>query len=538
MNIHSIRVKSSLPSLLLGLTIILMFITFSWMLTIQEEGIKAQADNFLHATSLILNADRDIYQAKVAQDGLLNGNGDAQSQEKDRLENAQQVIDRYHKYISYMKDYPDVVEKSAGFEQAYTLWKQASDRLVKAKLDNLGDLANLEADTTQKFQQLRGLLNAAGEAALAKSESSHQALLEQTSRSSHITMLVVGIVLLIAAWFSYRIPKVLTEDITSLVQRIRDIASGDGDLTAQLEVKSKNEFAELATAFNDFAGNLRKLVSEVMTQAAGLDQLTHTLAGSSEQSRNINQALNAAADSIVSAVHEMTLANKEMAQVATGTARESDRSAELAHQGIDVVNNSNQRIQDLVADINNVMTSSEQLQENSENIVAVLDVIRGVAEQTNLLALNAAIEAARAGEQGRGFAVVADEVRTLATRTQESTNDIQEIIEQLRNSVSVSSAAIMSGKKNADLTEESFQQAIQVFESIQDSSVKVNDLASQTAQATEEQTNVAEEVNQNLHQLNEQTVSAKEVAEMGEQISEQVRAFSRNLNQLVSHFKV
>ena len=168
----------------------------------------------------------------------------------------------------------------------------------------------------------------------------------------------------------------------------------------------------------------------------------------------------------------------------------------------------------------------------------MLEVIRAIAEQTNLLALNAAIEAARAGEQGRGFAVVADEVRTLATRTQESTNDIQTMVEQFAGSVEQSLQAINSGKRFADEAVASFAQTNDILNAMQDSSVKVNDMAMQTAQATEEQTAVADEISQNLSDLNDQTQQGGGLASSTQEVATRMTQLTNELNHLVNRFKV
>lgn len=353
-----------------------------------------------------------------------------------------------------------------------------------------------------------------------------------------ITLIAVSIILLIAIIFSYLIPKKLTDDINYLIKRINEIASGDGDLTARINTSSKDEFGNLAMAFNVFVSNLQDLIKNTLSQVAGLGNLTANLSDASVHTKSINQKLNLSTESIVSAVHEMTLANKEVAQVATTSAAEADKTAGLADQGMAVVKSSNEKIAALIHNMDLVLSSSQALETNSSNIVSVLEVIRGVAEQTNLLALNAAIEAARAGEHGRGFAVVADEVRTLATRTQQSTNDIDKIIHKLQLSVSSSSKAIAEGKVNADETANIFVEADTVFQEVQQSSNRVNDMATQTAQATEEQTCVAEEISKNLHGLNEQTESASQVAETGEELSEEIRQFSDSMKQMMSRFKV
>ncbi|MBU2223640.1 MAG: methyl-accepting chemotaxis protein, partial [Gammaproteobacteria bacterium] len=412
-----------------------------------------------------------------------------------------------------------------------------TNRLIGAA-DSGADLQTLIADEQQNFSSLRAVLDDAGETALKKSVSEQEALTASIKRFQYLAYGISFAILLIAGWYSYQIPRTLTKQINFLTRRINEIASGEGDLTARLNVQSKDEFAELAHEFNGFVANLCQLIAAVLQQAGQLSQLTEHLSQSANNSKNITNSLNLASDSIVSAVHEMTIANKEMATVATNSASEADSASRTAEQGLEVVNNVNQSMAALSGDVDTALSCSTELENSSENIASVLDVIRSIAEQTNLLALNAAIEAARAGEQGRGFAVVADEVRTLASRTQQSTNHIQEMIQNLQSRVNQASGAINSGKANADRTLQFFAKADEVFHQLQESSRRVNDMATQTAAATEEQSLVSEEITKNLYALHDQASAAGGIADSNEQLSTQIKQLSTTLFGLVGRFKV
>tara|TARA_R110000851_G_scaffold198717_1_gene349791 strand:+ start:289 stop:1863 length:1575 start_codon:yes stop_codon:yes gene_type:complete len=524
--------------MVMGLTIIIVISMFWWMMSLQNNLIEIQSRSFMPASEVILNADRDLYQAKLAQLNILSGQSNAADEEEiNRQENIQQVAARYAEYREYLKEFPEISGDPAVFNQAYQEWVASSDALVQA-YDNGLSLNLLKQTEDQEFAELRDILDKSGEAVISGFEVIEKQLAADIRTKMTITFIAVAIVLIIAMIFSYLIPKKLTNDINYLVKRINEIASGDGDLTARIDVSSKDEFGNLAQAFNVFVSNLQDLIKNILSQVANLGNLTASLSDASVHTKDINDKLNLSTESIVSAVHEMTLANKEMAQVATNSASEADQTAGLADRGMAVVRTSNEKIAALIRNMDLVLNSSQELETNSNNIVTVLEVIRGVAEQTNLLALNAAIEAARAGEHGRGFAVVADEVRTLATRTQQSTNDIDEIIQKLQLSVGASSKAISEGKVNADETANTFVEADKVFHEIQQSSNRVNDMATQTAQATEEQTCVAEEISKNLHGLNQQTEAASEVAETGEELSQEIRRFSESMKQMMSRFKV
>ncbi|WP_333797355.1 methyl-accepting chemotaxis protein [Rheinheimera sp.] len=537
MNLHSIRVKSTVPMVLLAFTLVVVVAMFSYLSAMQKSALDAQANNFLKAISLVLNADRDLYQAKLATTYALNKTGDIAAQQQDARDNAAQVKQRFADYLKHLSQYPDIRGEFSGFDSQFNQWQQASEQLLSAAA-NGADTSVLLSDEEQKFASLRDVLDKAGEAALNKSISEQQVLSSAISRFQTLAYGISALILLIAGWFSYQIPRQLTSQINFLTRRIHEIASGEGDLTARLNVQSKDEFAELAHEFNAFVANLCQLIASVLKQAGQLSELTEHLSASASSTKDITNSLNTASDTIVSAVHEMTIANKEMANVATNSAQEAEAASRNAEQGLTVVNNVNDSMQALSTDVDTALESSAELQNSSANIASVLDVIRAIAEQTNLLALNAAIEAARAGEQGRGFAVVADEVRTLASRTQQSTNHIQEMIQKLQSRVNEASGAIQSSKANADRTLAFFAKADEVFHQLQQSSRRVNDMATQTAAATEEQSLVSEEITKNLYALNDQAVAAGGIAQKNEQLSMQIRQLSDTLFGLVGRFKV
>jgi len=537
MNFHSIRVKSSIPMLLLGFTLLFVIVMFSYLSSLQKTALDEQADHFLKAISVVLNADRDLYQARLASTYLQHGVGDAEAQRQEVQDNARQVAERFAQYLQHLQSYPEIGRQFAQFNQQFSQWQQSNQQLLQTA-DSSPEFAALYQNEAQHFADLRKLLDQAGEAALATSIEQQQQLSSDIATFQSIAYGSSLLILLLAGWYSYQIPRQLTGQITTLTERIREIASGEGDLTARLKVLTKDEFADLAQAFNGFVGNLNHLIASVLQQARQLQQLTEQLSSAANESKQVNQSLNLASDSIVSAVHQMAVANREMATVATGSAQEAELASQNASQGISVVNQVNQSMAQLSSDVDAALQYSTELEQSSGNIASVLDVIRSIAEQTNLLALNAAIEAARAGEQGRGFAVVADEVRTLASRTQRSTEDIQQMIQNLQSRVKQAAMAIHSGKSNADRTVVFFTEAEQVFQQLQLSSQRVNDMATQTATATEEQSLVSEEITRNLSALHDQAAAAGHIAESNNGLSLQIRQLSETLFGLVGRFRI
>ena len=537
MRLNSIRVKSSLPMIIMTITFIIALSAMTHIINRLEGALNTQVDNYEEAVTAILNADRDLYQAKLAEQYIITGFGNAIDEEKDRIENAQQVKDRAQIYRDRLQDEPQMIQLMGSFDSVFETWLSSSTALVKMDMNAPGFKA-AESKTNADFNALRDILDAAGVAVDTLSHDAKAEVKSYVETFGNVFLVVIFIGLIISMWFSYSVPKMLSRQVRYLGQRIREISEGDGDLTQKIEFSTKDELGDLATEFNGFMNRLRVIISSIHQQSDALGKMTVELNDASVQTSNITSALANASEFIVSAGHEMDMSNQQMATVARDTADEANNSNGLTQNGMSAVNKSQEAIKELVSDIQSALARSSELQKSSEDITSVLEVIGNIAEQTNLLALNAAIEAARAGEQGRGFAVVADEVRTLATRTQDSTNEIESMIEKLNANVLESSKAIKNSHDNAEFTASNFDEVTRTFTALSESFSKVQEMAAQTAQATQEQSVVANDLNQNMVSLKDQTNSVQSVSELIHQQSQDISTLYKELDNQVGNFKV
>ncbi len=292
---------------------------------------------------------------------------------------------------------------------------------------------------------------------------------------------------------------------------------------------------------------LRPLAERLAAQARRIDELGHEVGhlandlsftasdifGSMEKAENSIACQQQETEQVATAMNEMTATVEEVARNAAEASGAAHTALDASNNGLDIARGARQDIEVLVENVDNASRVIGQLEEESSNIGVVLDVIKGIAEQTNLLALNAAIEAARAGEQGRGFAVVADEVRTLASRTQESTREIEEMISRLqagvRDSVNVMQVAVDKGQEGSNQV----GRTLEALNAIQDAVNTMSDMNSQIATAAEEQTAVANEINQNILNINQQGVVTAQDAEAARQACEKLADFSNRMQDLL-----
>ena len=349
-----------------------------------------------------------------------------------------------------------------------------------------------------------------------------------------VTLCILVLVIFIALFVAQRI----AQPINLLAKNLRDIASGGGDLTQRLHYDHADELGELTKAFNEFVNTIHKMVSAIYQLTASLTGISQNVVTNTNQTFEIldnqkNQTLQ-----IASAINEMAASAMEVARstqesaAAVSAAEEVTRNAEL------LASKSIREIKELSHEVQLDSDGVQQLQTDVLGIGSVLDVIRGVAEQTNLLALNASIEAARAGEQGRGFAVVADEVRGLAARTQESTRVIQDMIQRLQSSTSITAESIRRSLIKGETSEQYVSETAQALNVIDDQVGTINQRSIQIAAAAEEQTQVIESINQNMHQIADATEAANKSAEQSQQMGIELDKLGKQLEALIKQFKV
>lgn len=312
----------------------------------------------------------------------------------------------------------------------------------------------------------------------------------------------------------------------------------DGDLTKGIDVKSNDEIGDLAREFNSFVDGLNETVKSVVQKVEDINRNSQASLASNNQAKNSIAEQQSQIDQVATAVTEMASATQEISQHADNAAQAAQASASNTIQGLDLAMKAKDSMGDLSEKMSEAGAVIDELDQHTSDIAKVLSTIREIAEQTNLLALNAAIEAARAGEQGRGFAVVADEVRVLSQRTHKSTEEINSTIEILQN-ISKRSVAIMKESSQAAVgVAEDVNQAAMALDEINSSVAVISDMSAQIATAAQEQTYVNEEVNANIIGVKDATDSLVHVATDVAQQANDLSAQSAELNQIVSVFKV
>jgi len=309
-------------------------------------------------------------------------------------------------------------------------------------------------------------------------------------------------------------------------------------LTKRVDVKTQDEIGELGNYFNSFISKLQSIISEVVSSANQLASAAEQMTVVSSQSSKLLLNQNSETTQVAAAVNQMSCALEEVTRNTENASVASSNANNEVRAGSELVNQTLTSIQDLSTDVGNSADVLDKLKVHSENIGSVLDVIKNIATQTNLLALNAAIEAARAGEQGRGFAVVADEVRTLAKRTQDSTSEIEKIITQLQSGADEAVNVMESSRAKSNTTLQQAKQTGEFLSSISSTINTIVNMNTQIAVSAQEQEKVIQEVNRSITSIQDIATETSTGSQQTTKTSEEVANLSANLQMLVGQFKI
>ncbi|RBO80247.1 methyl-accepting chemotaxis protein [Marinomonas aquiplantarum] len=493
---------------------------------------------YASGSSLIQNADRDLYQSRLALASLVFAKHgvDVAEQESIVLENAQQAYDRMKSFQTMTSELDEIQDLLINFENQYQVWHQQTEFIITLTKQYQYDRAivKLTGENQASFTQLRNLYDQSeeriSEIAALELKSIH-AYAENFKLSVAILAVLVLILSISLAWFA---PRNISRAIKRVTYGVHEISAGDGDLTRRINSTKKDETGELSRELDLFVGKLGGIIGEVRNGCEHIRDEMAGLGSSAQESAQLSERQHQSLDFVVTAVEEMGGATREVAQNAAQTVDEVQELNRSADQGVEQLKHAINQLDSLADQIQGAASVIDQLSTRSDRIASVLDVILGISEQTNLLALNAAIEAARAGEQGRGFAVVADEVRELASKTQASTEDIQGMINDLQTGVSSAVNVISESVEMASSSASLSHQTMEAINTVKQSADRIYDFTTQTASATEQQSKVTDEINENLSALSDMS---KEVMEVSRRISHSVNETLANSNELSSRVK-
>ncbi|UTV99094.1 methyl-accepting chemotaxis protein [Marinomonas rhizomae] len=415
-----------------------------------------------------------------------------------------------------------------------------SDDGVIAKFYKNARLVQESEVLAKQLSDSMDVVNTSVQKLLAEASSIGDKAKQEASDAASLSTLIIEVVLvisviiavLVAIWVSRSIRQPLKE-VMSVLGKI-----ADGDFTQRSKVKTKDEFGELSNWVNGLVAKLQTVMSEIDRASNEVAESAGSNVRLASDSKRLMSAQNERTTEVASSMSEMVSTVDQVAQSSEVILRQIQSVDQRANQNREQMDTNIHKIEHLLEQIEASTTVVNELDEHSKSIDRILEVIQGIAEQTNLLALNAAIEAARAGEQGRGFAVVADEVRTLATRTHSSTEEIQTVIAQLQQGVTKTVGSMEESRKSATSSVEEARTVGLSLVELQSSMAEIRDLSTQIATAAEEQSAVAQEIKQNVLEISEMSEQAAQGSDQSERDSEGLSKLASHQKQLLSQFKI
>lgn len=516
------RVKSKLALALGILSLIVLVMGIFAISSINRLDTQNQIYTALSA------ADNALYQARLGQaDYMLTDDSEFADVVDEEIGNALQSLERAKENMEVAESVKQVAEIQRLMRQYKTIF----DELVEVVQSNAGFVAR--AEVTTRLLDAAVAASSAADILISKESDIAEAVRGQV-KTALVVAVIIGLVtsLALAIW--------LTRSILIPLQQSSEIADviAKGDLTYSAQIEGNDEFASLNRALLGSIRTLNETVCGIKASQKNLSDISDQVVNAVDSSTRSMDDQQSQTDQLAAALQEMAASTSEIAQSASRASESSDQAEQLAAKGDQVINRSQHAMQALSDEMERAAEVVSTLNSDSKSIASILQVIRDIAEQTNLLALNAAIEAARAGEQGRGFAVVADEVRQLAKRTQDSTAEITQIVEMIQrgaaNVVEVIDNSNSQSKTVVTLTEDASAAYVDISKAVN----QLNEIISSVAVGAEQQSQVSEEVSRNVEAIkNLAATNSNNLVQISVQ-SDKQRSEAKTLNKLVDFFTV
>ncbi|WP_072055677.1 methyl-accepting chemotaxis protein [Aliivibrio fischeri] len=532
----SIRIQVLLPVVLTALALFISLGFTASTLEEEQDIIASNTDSFVFYKDQLAKVDDEVYPLRISAVYAIydtDRRANFTNELRTKVDDINVLLDELEARKTFAKEVNLVRTNINNYVQfshkvIEYLNKKESGQAVSQSYDALiSQYRNIGNSMVSSINALSQRVNEFSDIAMKESYEKNT----QVKTTAGLTILAVFIISMITAWW---LSGLIVNPIQQIQLIIRRLA--EGDLTVRANADGDNEIATLSKDINTTAAQLQTTVEALSRISEDVAAASTELAAVMTEAENNSQKELSEIEQVASAVNELSSTANNVSDNALAADKTARETNELAHNGLDIFTQSNKASEEMGSALTDAAVVVNRLKEQSEQINNVVEVIRGVSDQTNLLALNAAIEAARAGESGRGFAVVADEVRMLAARTQDSTQEIQTIIESLQEQSTLANASMESSLDKLELNKELTAKASDALLQITNSIASINDMNTQVATAAEEQSQVTQDINRNVVNMSElvnqnvtgisQSASASnELSKLAEQQKEQLSFF-------------